>query len=144
MDSITPVATTGTKCQALSGTAVTAQSFGVYLVVFAISTSFLALVYSLGFAPKQTASSPSFTCKESASVSVNTTTVWMPRPLADRITRRAISPLFAMRTFAFELLPAGREFRPLQMLCNSLCPFVWTGGRCARACVETVQVYCAH
>lgn len=87
-----------------------------YLLDFAMSTSFLALVYSLGFAPKQTASSPSFTCRESASVSVKTTTVVMPRDLAERMTRRAISPLLAMSSFAVRPVPAKRQFGSLQIL----------------------------
>ena len=87
-----------------------------YLVDLATSRSFLAFVYSLGEAPKQTASSPSFTCRDSASGSVKTTTVGIPSALADLMTRRVISPLLAMSSFAFDSTPVRTSYLCLRLV----------------------------
>lgn len=82
-----------------------------YFVDFMTSSSLSAFVYSFGEAPKQTDSSPSVTCRDSASGSVKTTTVGTPNDLADRITRREISPLFAINSLACPCAPIVEQIR---------------------------------
>ncbi|BAO54797.1 hypothetical protein NMS_0788 [Nonlabens marinus S1-08] len=53
----------------------------------------------LGGGPIQTASSANFTCRLSASAVEYTATVLIPISLQVRITRRAISPRFAINIF---------------------------------------------
>src|SRR5437867_731973 len=65
----------------------------------------------LAYETMHTSSSAKRTCRHSRSASEYTATVWMPSSLHARITRRAISPRFAMRTF-LNIRASGR-CRPL-------------------------------
>jgi hypothetical protein len=60
---------------------------------------------ALGAGPNKKASSAKRTCGLSRSASEYTATVFMPISRAVRITRRAISPLFATSSFSILRIP---------------------------------------
>lgn len=69
------------------------------------------LTSEAGLGPMYTASSASFVCSLKRSASLYTATVFTPNLRAVRITRQAISPLFAIRILSNNLFSFGwREF----------------------------------